>query len=149
MTDWYDEGLPFACTGCGKCCTGFPGAVWINDAEIEALANLLNLSIDEFLKKYTRLVDGERSLIEDPINFDCVFLKDNRCQVYEARPTQCRTYPWWTQNLKSKKDWHEAAKFCEGITPNAPKVSLKVIKESLYEYENARSRCRKEREPLA
>lgn len=149
MTNWYDDGLSFACTGCGKCCTGSPGAVWLNDQEIEALADKLQLSINEFIQKYTRLVDGKLSLIEDPVNFDCVFLKNNRCEVYEARPVQCRTFPWWTQNLKSKKDWQEAAKYCEGITSSAPKVSLKVIKESLHEYEYARSRCRKKREPLA
>ncbi|MFN4174603.1 MAG: YkgJ family cysteine cluster protein, partial [Parachlamydiaceae bacterium] len=147
MSDWYDAGLSFSCTGCGKCCTGSPGAVWLNEAEIETLANHLKLSREDFIDKYTRLIEGKRSLIEDPIHYDCVFLRDKRCEVYEARPVQCRTYPWWTQNLKSKKDWEEAAKFCEGISPSAPKDSLKVIKESLHEYENARSRCRKEREP--
>ena len=131
MTNWYDDGLSFACTGCGKCCTGSPGAVWLNDQEIEALADKLQLSINEFIQKYTRLVDGKLSLIEDPVNFDCVFLKDNRCEVYEARPVQCRTFPWWVHNLATPADWEEAAKYCEGISPNAPVVPLNIIQEQL------------------
>lgn len=146
MTDWIEEGLPFACTGCGKCCTGGPGVVWVNDAEIESLATRLKITKTDFLAQYTRLVNGKRSLNEHPLNYDCVFLEGNRCQVYEDRPTQCRTFPWWTQNVQSKEAWEEAAKYCEGINPNAPKVTLKVIKETLHEYEYAKSRCRKERE---
>ena len=29
---WYHLGLRFQCTGCGDCCTGAPGYVWINNA---------------------------------------------------------------------------------------------------------------------
>ncbi|MCH7752933.1 MAG: YkgJ family cysteine cluster protein, partial [Planctomycetes bacterium] len=35
---WYQDGLRFKCTGCGNCCTGSPGYVWVNQAEINALA---------------------------------------------------------------------------------------------------------------
>lgn len=33
-----------------------------------------------------------------------------------ARPTQCRTFPWWPQHLVSDYDWQLAARECEGIT---------------------------------
>lgn len=32
-----------------------------------------------------------------------------------ARPTQCRTFPWWPQHLVSDYDWQLAAADCEGI----------------------------------
>ncbi len=35
---WYQDGLAFTCTQCGKCCTGDPGFVWVTDEEIAALA---------------------------------------------------------------------------------------------------------------
>lgn len=35
--------------------------------------------------------------------------------VATARPTQCRTFPWWPQNLISDYDWRLAARDCEGI----------------------------------
>src|SRR5437868_4572601 len=63
MNQWYSEGVKFQCTGCGKCCTGSPGAVWVNEEEIVALAKLLNISIQEFSKKYIRRLQGRLSLI--------------------------------------------------------------------------------------
>ncbi|KAJ8548602.1 hypothetical protein ON010_g11070 [Phytophthora cinnamomi] len=38
------------------------------------------------------------------------------CGVFAAaRPTQCRTFPWWPQHLVSDYDWQLAAADCEGI----------------------------------
>ena len=45
---WYADGLRFACTRCGNCCTGPPGAVWINEAEARQLARRLELTLDQF-----------------------------------------------------------------------------------------------------
>lgn len=128
---WYKEGLRFECTGCGQCCTGAPGYVWINENEITEMAKTLKISEEEFIRKYTRLVNGRLSLIEHPTTFDCVFLKENRCTVYHARPSQCRTFPWWRENLTSEHAWKSAAKRCEGISKDAPIVPLKVIQEQL------------------
>ena len=126
---WYANGLRFECTGCGKCCTGAPGYTWVNAEEIQNIADFLQLTVDEFSKKYLRRVKGRLSLLELPKTYDCIFLKDNKCQIYSVRPTQCRTYPWWPQNLKSEKDWEAAARFCEGIQPQAPLVLLEKIEE--------------------
>jgi len=129
---WYKEGLKFKCTGCGQCCTGGPGAVWISQQDITAMSEQLNITENEFLNNYTRIVDGKRSLIEDPISYDCVFLKENKCSLYSVRPMQCRTFPWWQQNLTSKKAWKDAARWCEGINHrDAPVVPLSDIESSL------------------
>lgn len=129
---WYKEGLRFKCTGCGKCCTGAPGYVWISDDEIVTMAQKLNLSPEHFCKKYVRLVGGELSLLENPNNWDCVFLKDKQCTLYEARPQQCRTFPWWKSNLVSPKAWKLTADGCEGIDhPDAPLVSYQEIQKQL------------------
>ena len=37
------------------------------------------------------------------------------CTVYEARPLQCRTWPFWQGNLMSRKAWQEASRTCLGI----------------------------------
>lgn len=126
---WYNQGLRFKCTGCGQCCTGSPGYIWVNDDEIQAIAHYLNLSVKNFSRQYLRRVKGRLSLLELPKTFDCIFLKDKKCQIYSVRPTQCRTYPWWPQNLRSKKDWQEAARFCEGIQTDAPVIPLETIEE--------------------
>ncbi len=70
---WYHRGLRFQCTGCGDCCTGAPGYVWINKAEIEAMSALLRVSKEDFQKRYVRLIGIRKSLIE-LANGDCVFL---------------------------------------------------------------------------
>lgn len=129
---WYKEGLHFKCTGCGKCCTGSPGYVWVSEEEVAIMARKLDLSVDAFCKKYTRLVGTDLSLLEDPNNWDCVFLKDNQCQLYEARPKQCRTFPWWKDNLSSPRAWRQTSKGCEGIDhPDAPLVSFDIIQKHL------------------
>ena len=110
---WYREGLQFTCTGCGDCCTGDPGYVWVERAEIEALARFLGLSIDDFGKRYLRKVGARHSLIEKP-NGDCVFY-DGGCTVYTARPAQCRSFPFWGENLKSRKAWDDVAAECPGM----------------------------------
>lgn len=128
---WYREGLRFECTGCGQCCTGAPGYIWVNDEEIRTLAQHLNLDLQTFADSHLRKINGRFSLREDPVNFDCTFLKDNKCSVYSVRPTQCRTFPWWPTLLKNKDEWREAAKRCEGISIRAPVVPLETIHEQL------------------
>lgn len=112
---WYKEGLKFKCTECGKCCTGAPGYVWVKEEEIAELSTFLKITPAEFKRKYTRSVHGRTALIEKSVSYDCVFLKDKLCQVYQVRPQQCRTFPWWKQLLQSEKAWKEASSYCEGI----------------------------------
>lgn len=128
---WYKSGLRFECTGCGQCCTGFPGAVWVTDEEIHAIAKYLELPLEEFHRLHLRKIDGRWSLKEDAHTYDCTFLKDKKCQIYPVRPTQCRTFPWWPRNLKTEQDWKQAAKYCEGIQCNAPVVAYETIQNQL------------------
>ena len=116
MKPWYSEGLRFKCTQCGDCCTGAPGFVWVNKAEIEAIAAVLGYDdLDEFENQYVRTIGIRKSLIEFP-NGDCVFF-DNQtrhCKVYDARPRQCRTWPFWESNLLSEEDWERTCEECPG-----------------------------------
>lgn len=128
---WYQEGLRFKCTQCGKCCTGSPGFVWITQEDIQEMARFLAISPQEFIELYTRRAHGRLALLEKSISYDCIFLKNKKeCQLYGSRPKQCRQFPWWPGNLESKKNWEEAARECEGINhPEAPLISFKKIEE--------------------
>lgn len=129
---WFKEGLHFKCTGCGKCCTGAPGFVFLSDEDIERLCLHFKLERREFLRRYTRKVGKRISLVEDKKNYDCVFLKGKQCTVYEARPSQCRTFPWWVSNMRSEKDWRETAEICEGINhEEAELIPFEEIKKQL------------------
>lgn len=132
QSPWYKEGLQFECTSCGKCCSGFPGYVWLSEEEIQQICEYLKLSQEEFLRKYTRLVGEKISLIETNENYSCIFLRDKKCSIYPVRPTQCQTFPWWPQNLVSKQHWENASKFCEGINhENASFIPLETIQKQL------------------
>lgn len=130
---WYKEGLRFKCTGCGKCCTGAPGYVWLEEEDIVRLAKRLNLPREVFLKRYTRQVGSRISLTEDPHTYDCVFLEGKKiCTLYEDRPKQCKTFPFWKDALASPEAWEETKERCEGIDhPDAPTISLEDIQNQL------------------
>jgi uncharacterized protein len=134
---WYKDGLNFQCTECGKCCTGQPGYVWITEQEMLAVAKLLNISFDLFKRKYVRQRDNRYALVEKKSqNNDCIFLKDKKCQIYQARPKQCRTFPWWKENLNTPESWKLAAESCEGIQEHAPRVNLEQIEQMLESNDN-------------
>lgn len=131
---WYQGGLRFKCTECGKCCTGAPGYVWVTIEEITEMAELLNIPLDLFTRKYIRRRDNRYALIEKrgfSGENECIFLKDKKCQIYKARPKQCRTYPWWKENLNTEESWKLAAMQCEGIDVDAPLVSFSQIEQTL------------------
>ncbi len=125
---WFKDGLNFKCTGCGKCCTGTPGYVFLSPSDINALVAHFKMSEEDFFKRYIRIVDGQPALIDEPGTFSCVFLENEKCSVYESRPVQCRTFPWWIHTIQTPENWKEAAVHCEGINhPDAPLVSANEI----------------------
>jgi Fe-S-cluster containining protein len=115
MTElWYADGLAFRCTRCGKCCTGEPGHVWVNDEEVQEIAAFRGEAVAQTLALYTRLVGLQRSLREKA-NHDCVFWdREAGCTIYPVRPRQCRTWPFWESNVATPLDWQETTAICPG-----------------------------------
>jgi len=112
---WYAKGLRFSCTECGDCCSGAPGYVWVTKAEIQAMADKLGITVAAFEKAFVRQVGIRKSLLERD-DGDCVLLdpKTRRCRVYEARPRQCRTWPFWDSNLATPDAWKSTCEACPG-----------------------------------
>jgi Fe-S-cluster containining protein len=111
---WYRDGLAFTCTRCGDCCTGAPGFVWVNEKEITALAEHLDEEVAEVRERFTRPAHGRRSLREKA-NGDCVFFERGvGCKVYDVRPRQCRTWPFWESNIDTPEDWKRTCEICPG-----------------------------------
>ncbi len=116
---WYQDGLRFACTQCGNCCSGPPGYVYLTAEEIERIAAFLGCEEPGLGSKHLRRVGRRYSLTEDRKSGDCCFLKhvDGKriCGIYPVRPLQCRTWPFWDDNLDSPKAWTKAAETCPGM----------------------------------
>lgn len=111
---WFADGLRFECTRCGQCCTGDPGYVWVDDAEVAALAKFRGEPLREFIPLHTRTTRGQRTL-KEKANGDCVFWEAGRgCTVYPVRPKQCRTWPFWESNVESPEAWARTTQICPG-----------------------------------
>jgi Fe-S-cluster containining protein len=145
--DWFEDldpksgkpGLRFQCTMCGNCCTGPEGYIHVSDEEAAALARRLNISTDEFLHEYTRQTVFGRSLIERPTphGLDCIFLDRTSipgkavCGVYEDRPAQCRTWPFWPSIIASRRNWEHTKRTCPGIDkgPLIPPEQIRIQRD--------------------
>ena len=113
---WYRDGLRFTCTRCGNCCTGASGTVQVDDVEIEALAEELDLPAIEFRRRYTRRLRGAEVSLVERSNGDCVFWDPTAgCTVYRNRPRQCRTWPFWRTVVHTEERWNEEARDCPGM----------------------------------
>ena len=111
---WYADGLQFECAACGACCGGEPGYIWMDEAEIRQAADAMGMHVLDFCQMYIAEFARGFSLREKE-NGDCCMLKDGRCTMYEHRPVQCRTWPFWPSNLRSAAAWREAGERCPGI----------------------------------
>jgi hypothetical protein len=47
--------------------------------------------------------------------YNCIFWDSKGCKVYEDRPIQCSTYPFWDSIINSKASWQYEARSCPGI----------------------------------
>ena len=136
--NWWQEGVRFQCQGSGKCCTshGEYGFVFLTRADRQRMAKHLKISTLSFTKKYCEKFNGAFHLIEDPKNTDCMFLKNKRCSIYEARPTQCRTWPFWPEVMNAKTWNKEVLGFCPGVG-KGPVIPVDKIKKALKEQSQA------------
>ncbi|MGA2614974.1 MAG: YkgJ family cysteine cluster protein [Spirochaetia bacterium] len=115
---FYNTGLRFACTRCSKCCRLTPGYVFLSEADIAPLVAALGVERQAFFHRYCRRVRFgpvlRLSLREKP-NVDCILWENGGCSVYEARPLQCRSFPFWSSCLSSPEEWQHHARQCPGI----------------------------------
>lgn len=106
-----------ACSSCaGRCCTGESGYIFVSKDEIQKIGKLLDLDIKDFVSRYLFKKGYKYSLkeIKYEDSYECVFFDRelNGCKIYDARPAQCITFPFWDY-YKTRVD--ELMQECPGI----------------------------------
>jgi len=117
---FYSHGLRFSCKRCSACCRYESGFVFLCDKDVSALKGTLKLGREEFMDLYCRWVPAEggksRLSLKEKSNYDCIFWeKEAGCVVYEARPLQCVTFPFWPSVLGDEDSWEMTARGCPGM----------------------------------
>lgn len=132
---WWRDGVRFACQGSGRCCVsrGAYGYVYLTLEDRRRLAAHLGMPTRRFTREHCAKTDGLFHLRET--GPECRFLVDNRCSVYEGRPTQCRTWPFWPENMPARA-WTAIAAFCPGVGKGAV-ISAERIEAALEEQERS------------
>lgn len=104
------------------------------------MARRLGISESEFVRDYTKETYLGRSLKETatPFGLDCVFLDRTTipgkavCGIYEDRPRQCRTWPFWSNIVRSRKTWKIAKRTCPGLDKGQliPPEQIRILRDS-------------------
>jgi len=117
-TPFYSSGLRFSCKRCSACCRYDAGFVFLSEKDIDQLAKAFQMDKKQFFLVYCRWVTdwkgNEVPSLKEKSNKDCI-LWDSGCTVYNARPLQCVTFPFWNSILASRENWEAAASGCPGM----------------------------------
>ena len=113
----FKEGINFKCQGSANCCVsrGNYGYVYLSKKDLIRISKYFKISVNNFKKNYCEYSNGYLHLKEIHSNGNCQFLDNKRCSIYNDRPTQCRTWPFWNENMNIKKWNKELLNFCPGI----------------------------------
>lgn len=106
----------FNCKQCGDCCAG-RGGIHVRPQEVEAMAALLSMPVEDFLRNYVEAsVTGSRLTVAD--KGSCVFLLEgNLCRVHPVKPFICRQWPFLPILLLEADELEHAKGACPGINP--------------------------------
>jgi Fe-S-cluster containining protein len=112
---FYRDGIRFKCQGTGRCCTarGGYGYVYFTLEDRRRIARHLGMRTSDFTRRYCGSHDGHYHL-KNPEQ-DCMFLDGKSCSIYKARPTQCRVWPFYPENLNARTWRREVESLCPGV----------------------------------
>jgi len=106
--------LRFECQrGCINCCNQ-SGYVYLTEDDLTRAAKFVSMARDAFERKYVYRTRHQLRF-RKPRDRQCPFLLDNGCSIHPAKPTQCRTFPFWPELVEDREEWKRAGRFCPGI----------------------------------
>jgi len=117
LTFKYPKHVRFVCKRCAKCCGDTEERVrqiLLLKIEAERISQRTLKGICEFAEK----IEGSEPYVYRMKKTDdgkCVFLKDNLCSIYPARPLICRFYPFQLKNIGNGRFVFTYTDECPGI----------------------------------
>jgi uncharacterized protein len=87
------------CLQCARCCKNFSPR--FKPPDIKRISKTLQMKEGEFKEKYLRVdEDGDFVAVSSP----CPMLgSDNRCRVYDDRPSDCQRFPYTDEDVILKR----------------------------------------------
>ncbi len=120
-------GIRFECQpGCTSCCRE-QGFIYLTEDDVDRAARFLGMAASDFEERYvyrTRHLRRLRSLRVAR----CPFLRDFGCAINDAKPTQCRLYPFWPELVDRPANLHRALAHCPGLGKGEV-ISLEIAQE--------------------
>jgi Fe-S-cluster containining protein len=126
----YPKRIHFGCERCALCCGDSKHRV--------RRILLLNIDVDRVLKSQSMALEAFAVKIEgfEPYMFQmkktvdgsCVFLRNDSCSIYEARPLICRFYPFQLQNRGNDRYVFRYTEECPGIG-KGPQLERRFFEE--------------------
>lgn len=106
--------IRFTCQrGCINCCDQ-EGFVYLTEQDVTRAAKFVGLKQSVFEKRYIYRTAHKRRFRRPP-DKQCPFLEEHGCSIHPAKPTQCRTFPFWPELVEIPREWKRTSKYCPGI----------------------------------
>ncbi len=106
----------FECQLCGTCCQG-EGGIYLAEAEIDRIADFLNVSREIFLEKYCLAKNGRIYIHVREEDGYCHFAVEGKCTIHPVKPSPCRAWPFFQPMLTDQADWEVARNSCPALAP--------------------------------
>lgn len=108
------DGVRFTCQrGCINCCDQ-TGNVYLTEGDLIRAAKFVKMPPRKFEQKYVYRTRHQMRF-RKPRDKQCPFLLDHGCSIHPAKPTQCRTFPFWPELVENRVAWNQTARYCPGI----------------------------------
>ncbi len=90
------------------------GYVYLTETDLKRAAKFTGMTARAFEKKYVYRTRHEMRFRKPP-DKQCSFLLENGCSIHPAKPTQCRTFPFWPELVERPAAWTRTGGYCPGI----------------------------------
>ena len=121
--------------GCIECCTQ-PGEVYLTKDDVSRIAGHLGQTTEQFRTTLCE-TDADGSLrLTTPADKACHFVLEDGCSIHEVKPLQCRTFPFWPQNVATRRAWKKVGRVCPGIGVG-PVIPIEDVRATAQECKDA------------